>query len=284
MNTPDTEHIIQFVRDPSLEPIELRYSQYAQPVFHRHNHEAYSIGLVKKGSTRFHLVQHSEVIYPVKQGDIVLINPGEVHACNPESGQVFAYYMLYIGPEYFHRLLVDLFHEPVAEYGFPVPMVKNMNLRHQLESLFQEILHGGTRLAVESALHETLALLLQIMGTEKESSLEKSDTANVQAGYDYLREHLAENISLQELSALCHLSPYYFLRSFRRKYGMPPHTCQLQMRINQARRLLAAGESIAAVASAVGFADQSHFTRVFRSSVGTTPRHYQAGARPETGD
>lgn len=281
MASRDSERIIQFVRDPSLEQVELRFSQYALPVFHRHNHEAYSIGLVKKGGTRFHLVQHAEVIHPVRQGDVVLINPGEVHACNPESGRPFAYYMLYIGPQYFQSVLEDLCDRPIPEYRFPIPVIRNADIRAQLDDLCREMTRGGTRLAVESTLHETLAAILHQIGTGNSSTTESTNSANVQAGYDYLREHLPENISLQELAALCHLSTFHFLRAFRGRYGLPPHTCQLQMRINQARRLLASGESIASTAAAVGFADQSHFTRAFRSSVGTTPRQYKDGVRLE---
>jgi AraC-like DNA-binding protein len=97
---------------------------------------------------------------------------------------------------------------------------------------------------------------------------------NVQPGYDYLMGNLARNVSLQELSQRCGLSPYHFLRAFHRRYGLPPHTYQLQQRIVLAKHLLARGMSIAQAAAEVGFADQSHFTRKFKALVGATPRQY----------
>jgi AraC-like DNA-binding protein len=100
-----------------------------------------------------------------------------------------------------------------------------------------------------------------------------------QKGYEYLLDNLSRNVSLQELSGLSGLSSYHFLRAFRSQFGLPPHTWQLQQRINAARRLLAAGQPIAQVAAEVGFSDQSHFTRKFKAFVGATPRQYQLGTR-----
>jgi AraC-like DNA-binding protein len=86
-------------------------------------------------------------------------------------------------------------------------------------------------------------------------------------------------VSLQELASHAGLSPFHFLREFRKRYGSPPHTYQLQQRVNVAKRLLANGKPIADVATEVGFADQSHFTRKFKSFVGATPRQYQLANR-----
>jgi AraC-like DNA-binding protein len=55
---------------------------------------------------------------------------------------------------------------------------------------------------------------------------------------------------------------------------LPPHAFQLQLRVDRAKTLLARGLDIAAVAQRTGFADQSHFTRVFRRSVGVTPGRF----------
>ncbi len=279
MLAPDSDRIVQFIRDPSLQHIELRYSQYSQPVFRRHNHDAYSIGLVKKGSTRFHLVQQSEAAIPVSRGDIVLINPGDVHACNPESGSLFSYFMLYMQPEYFSILASDFYGEPISGYRFPIPVLKDKSASRLLDDVCRLMLAGDTRLVIETGVHETLAAILNACGSQ--NNLPPVKTGNVQAGYEFLQAHLAENISLQELASLCNLSPYHFLRSFRRLYGLPPHAIQLQMRINTARRLLAAGQSIADAAASVGFSDQSHFTRNFRVAVGATPLQYQSSIRPK---
>jgi transcriptional regulator GlxA family with amidase domain len=60
-----------------------------------------------------------------------------------------------------------------------------------------------------------------------------------------------------------------------RRTGLPPHALQLALRIRKARRLLESGESIADVAAATGFADQSHLHRHFQRSLGLTPGEYR---------
>lgn len=67
-----------------------------------------------------------------------------------------------------------------------------------------------------------------------------------------------------------------FSRSFTERYGMPPHAFRLASRLNRARGLLRAGESVAAAAVETGFADQSHLGRLFRRAFGTTPGRYRA--------
>lgn len=68
-----------------------------------------------------------------------------------------------------------------------------------------------------------------------------------------------------------------FSRRFRRLHGMPPHAFQRLGKLNDARRLLRAGEPIAAVAAETGFSDQSHLGRCFRRAFGITPGRYRVG-------
>lgn len=65
-----------------------------------------------------------------------------------------------------------------------------------------------------------------------------------------------------------------FSRMVRRELGVSPHAFRLLARLNRARQLLRAGEPIAAAAADAGFADQSHLTRLFRRTFGTTPGVY----------
>ena len=76
------------------------------------------------------------------------------------------------------------------------------------------------------------------------------------------------------LATVAGLSRFELVRRFRADTGMPPHAFQIDLRIAQARRMLVAGEAPAAVAASCGFADQAHFTRTFRRSVGVTPARF----------
>ena len=66
-----------------------------------------------------------------------------------------------------------------------------------------------------------------------------------------------------------------FSRQVTRELGVAPHCFRLLSRLNHARQLLRDGQPIAAVAADAGFSDQSHMTRLFRRTFGTTPGLYR---------
>lgn len=74
---------------------------------------------------------------------------------------------------------------------------------------------------------------------------------------------------------LVRLSRFQLIRAFRRVTGLTPHAWHMDQRIQQARRELRGGQPLATLAHALGFADQSHFQRVFKAHTATTPGHYR---------
>ncbi|TAX53566.1 AraC family transcriptional regulator [Rhizobium leguminosarum] len=91
-----------------------------------------------------------------------------------------------------------------------------------------------------------------------------------------LLENLDGNVSISEVAQMCNLSRGYFIRAFRETTGMTPYQWVLRERIDRARDLLRTSKTpLAEVAIACGFADQSHFTRVFAGIVGTTPGNWR---------
>lgn len=90
----------------------------------------------------------------------------------------------------------------------------------------------------------------------------------------YLQERFNEPVSLEELSAVAGLSRFHLLRTFGQHVGLPPRAYQIRVRIARALAFLRAGIPPACVASMVGFADQSHFTRHFKRIQSVTPGNY----------
>jgi AraC family transcriptional regulator len=89
---------------------------------------------------------------------------------------------------------------------------------------------------------------------------------------EYLDADLGGDISLKQLAMECGLSVRQFSRGFRQSVGVPPYRYLLKRRVEKARQLLKDPTlSLLDVALACGFADQSHFTRVFNASVGISP-------------
>jgi AraC-like DNA-binding protein len=89
---------------------------------------------------------------------------------------------------------------------------------------------------------------------------------------EYVVEHLSKAVKLSELSAIAGLSPSQFGRAFKASTGLAPHQWQLNARIAKAQELLLADSlPLSEIALVTGFAEQSHFTRVFRKRTGTSP-------------
>jgi AraC-like DNA-binding protein len=105
------------------------------------------------------------------------------------------------------------------------------------------------------------------------------ETAAIRRVRDILHARFAEQVSLQELADAAGLSQFYLLRVFGRSLGVPPHQYQTHLRLARARALLRLGEPASQVATAVGFADQSHFVRAFRRLHGLTPGMFFAHAK-----
>lgn len=93
---------------------------------------------------------------------------------------------------------------------------------------------------------------------------------------DFINDYLGNEIRLEELAALANSSPARFTKQFKRSTGLPPHQYVIQQRVERAKELLSRGElSIAQVSQAVGFFDQSHLVRHFKTWVGVTPKDYR---------
>jgi AraC family transcriptional regulator len=100
---------------------------------------------------------------------------------------------------------------------------------------------------------------------------------------EYIVEHLSETVRLRDLAAITGLSQSQFGRAFKASTGLSPHRWQLDARIDRAQQLLLSGElPLAEIALVTGFAEQSHFCRVFKNLIGTSPgawRREHANAR-----
>lgn len=83
---------------------------------------------------------------------------------------------------------------------------------------------------------------------------------------------LARTVKLPDLATACGLSISQFSLAFRQSVGCPPHRWLLMQRVERAMHLMATSDkSLSEIAVEVGFADQSHLTRVFSRRVETSP-------------
>lgn len=103
---------------------------------------------------------------------------------------------------------------------------------------------------------------------------ERSDT--VRKAFAYMEAHFTERISLQEVAAAAHVSPPHLARLFRREAGRSVVEYLQMLRISRARELLeTTALTTLEIALQSGFESVEHFYRLFRRSVGMTPRNYR---------
>lgn len=97
---------------------------------------------------------------------------------------------------------------------------------------------------------------------------------------EILRSRLGECLRLGELAAEVGVHPAYLAREFRAYYGVSVGEYGRRLRISWAAAEVASGNRpLAEIAVEAGFADQSHFTRLFWRYVGTTPARYREATR-----
>ncbi len=94
---------------------------------------------------------------------------------------------------------------------------------------------------------------------------------------DFVREKLAEEISVETLSGLAELSPFHFSRVFKQSTGMSPLQFVTRERITRAQQLIReTSRSLIEIGLEVGYGSPSHFAQVFRRVVGVTPREFRS--------
>jgi AraC-like DNA-binding protein len=96
----------------------------------------------------------------------------------------------------------------------------------------------------------------------------------------FLASFSGSPLSIEEIAGKVGLSPAQFSRAFKISTGTPPYRWQLNLRIFKAQELLRYGSlSLAEIALATGFTEQSHFTRIFKKVTGASPGAWQRDHR-----
>jgi AraC family transcriptional regulator len=130
-------------------------------------------------------------------------------------------------------------------------------------------------------------LVLELIGNAARNArvpIEGKASAAIRRARELLEAHYAESISLADVATATGRHPVYLATQFRRVYGETIGDCVRRLRVEHACRELTRTERpLADVALASGFANQSHFTRVFKRATGMTPAAYrdlQRGPKP----
>lgn len=148
--------------------------------------------------------------------------------------------------------------------------------------LTEEIRYGAhaSRLLGQSCALTLQGLIHQKYGTGKSyNKLVYSKLTGVQMSriIEYCSVSLGENVSLDDLAALCNLSSFHFLRQFKKTTAISPYQFLSRYRIERAKRLLMDEDmSLTVLSNELGYSDQAHFSRSFKQNTGISPSEYKA--------
>jgi AraC-like DNA-binding protein len=260
----------RLVRHPEYELLQARYVQHR---FRLHTHDSFVLAVVEDGAEGLRV---GDARLVARHGDVVLLSPGEVHDGWAQDGRGFSYRAVYPSRDLVARA-VGL---PPAAPGVPYfrdNVVTDPQIADGLRRAHGWLAAGRNLLDGQAALASVLKLLFDRYGAH-DPDQRRVLTGTAAVPQQLLNSRLVETVRLADLARACDETPLRVLRAFRAAYGLPPHRYQLQRRVQLAQGRLQAGVELAALAAELGFSDQSHFTRVFKSVVGVTPGAYQHAA------
>ena len=168
--------------------------------------------------------------------------------------------------------------ELVPQLNIRDPLIENMGLalKAELELSGSQSKFYAESMAIALSMH-----LLSRYSSRKPQIKHYSDglpNSKLKEVIDYIKDNLSKKLTQAELSSLVHMSPHYFATLFKQSMGITPHQYVMKCRIEKAKQLLLRQDlTIVQVAGKVGFENQSHFTRVFRQYIGTTPKRFRDG-------
>ncbi|MCR5032428.1 MAG: AraC family transcriptional regulator [Lachnospiraceae bacterium] len=179
----------------------------------------------------------------------------------------------------------------VGEYPFEDCKVKVLELLLNLERRAQEAgtlsleeRHRGNylselqNLGSISEVRSFLMHYIQEICSAIEGNKQKESERVVSRVVDHIREHFAEDITLDDVSRMVDISPYYFSKLFKQEMGVNYIEYLTDLRIQKAKEYMANPKySIKEVCSMCGYSDPNYFSRIFKKYVGVSPSEYRQG-------
>jgi AraC-like DNA-binding protein len=258
----------------STEPVDgvaLLRAWFAGEAYAKHRHDTYAIGLTDCGVQVFDYRGSVQVSTP---GQVVVLYPDEVHNGRAGTEDGFGYRIIYVQPSHLSEALQILCGRPYPLPFVSEPVSTNAKLAQAVQGAFQSPLES---LAVDSLV---LDLAEGLMAGERSGgrlvAAQRVDVPVIERARQFLDAERTRVVHSTELESITGLTRYDLARQFKRMLGTSPYRYLIMRRLEFARQLMHRERPLAEVACEAGFADQAHFTRVFKAAFGLTPARYRA--------
>jgi len=234
----------------------------------RHSHECANFIIVLRGTFTEHFGRKTRRCAPSR---LIFRPPGESHAdqFHGEGGSCLTVEVAAQGWERMREHSVTL--EDSADF-------QNVFLTNITARLYSEFRRAdkSSSLALEGLTLEMIAEVSRLSGREHGPT----STRRVERAREIIHAHFADNLTLSRLAASVGTHPVCLAREFRLQYRCTVGEYMRHLRVQFAcRELTDSDATIAEIASASGFFDQSHFSRTFKQLTGRTPAEYRKNTR-----
>jgi AraC-like DNA-binding protein len=251
--------------------IELFRAWFAGAAYARHRHDTYAVGLTDRGVQVF---DYRGAARASRAGQVVVLYPDEAHDGRAGTPEGFGYRIVYAEPS---RLAEAV--RVLRGRAWPLPFVRepvavNPRLARTIDTAFGAPLEP---LAVDGVMLDLAeGLMAGAQGSAGPLTSRSVDAAAVERARQFLDAEKTRVVRSAELEAITSLTRYDLARQFRLVLGTSPYRYLLMRRLEFAREQMHADHTLVEVACDAGFADQAHFTRMFKAAFGLTPARYRA--------
>lgn len=208
--------------------------------------------------------------YAVTAGDFVICNANIPHGEDPFQGHHIQTYCLVLSGA---KLELAEGERPILSFG------KDNAIGELLPKLYH-MFHKQKGYS-EVCRHFALGIffMLQRMLIERNDKPNPARQKREHLVYrilDYLNEHYAEPLTLNQISEKFFISASHLSHAFKKETGLSPMQYMIQRRIGKAQSLLVETSlPIQAIEERLGFSDNAHFSKMFKKCVGVTPKEYR---------
>ena len=243
-----------------------------------HHHNFYEVYLFLGGQVQF---QVEAKIFSLEPGDLLLINPQELHKPLIGQGSMYERMVLWIDRNYLSSLCTENTDLSACFDGqtnlLRPGKVRGAQLQGLLESLAREYYDEqlGSAICAQGLLMQFLVELNRLARKNMGKALAEPDL--VSQVIAYIGNHYQENLTLESLAGQFYVSKFYLSHEFRERVGVSIHRYIIFRRLLQARDLMAAGIGPGQVYQNCGFGDYANFYRAFKAEYGISPREFVQG-------
>lgn len=274
MRTDTTAPSIKLWRAPDVMDAVMLKGQFIGHRYPPHAHDTLCLAVITGGAVAVEVGGQRRIC---RRGDLIVIDADVVHSGAASGDGRWKMRVEHVQPQALAAYCESLGIPRRERFEPASPFIADTELSQHLYGVNWCSEKDDDRFKRSEALASAIVgLSSRHAGRARDLPTVRGEPTLVRAVKNRLREDLHAKETLQALAAEFRVTPFVLLRAFVREAGLSPHAFQQQERVRSAMQLLRAGRAIAETGALTGFADQSHFTRVFKQQTGVTPRLYQA--------